>query len=276
MKHTSTIFLFIVSTSIAQSQQYKNSIAAPYIGLNAYTSGANNALVQHSNIAAIAFTTSSNVAVYTEQRFGLAQLRNVNMAVALKAKNAGYGIQANSFGTSGFTENNIGISYARLLGSKVALGAKVNYYNQNIAGYGNSSAITAEAGLLLQLTPKLTSGVSVYNPTSTVFGASKTEKLVSIYKFGLGYTVSTKVNIVAEAVQQQGLPAYVIAAVHYQFEKNFFAKVGLSTAANNFFVAAGVLVNNQFSLHITASHHQQLGISPGVMLQYSFAKNKAN
>jgi hypothetical protein len=251
------------------AQQFKNNVGAPYIGLSAYSTKFMDVFGYHTNTAALGELKTSAIGVFGERRFGVQELNNFSAHTALATKAGGIGLQANRFGFSGFNETQIGIGYGKQLSDKITIGAKANYYQQQIAGYGNASTVNAEAGILLHLTPKLTSGISVFNPIGGKFGINKTEKLASFYKLGLGYDISDKVNIVTELIKQDNSPINFIGAVHYQFEKKFFAKVGVSSAASNFFAAVGINLNNQFRMDVFASHHQQLGFSPGVMLLFT-------
>ncbi len=268
-KITSFIIL-IFSCFFSEAQQFKNNIASPYIGLSAYSKNCTDLFGANSNQATLGELKNKAIGVIAERRFGLQELNNFLASFALPTKSGTFGLQANRFGFSSFNETQLGIGYGRTLGDKVSVGGKVNYYSQQIASYGNANNINMEAGMLLHLTQKLNAGISVFNPVGGKFGINKNEKLNSIYKFGLGYDVSEKVFIASEFVKEENTPLNFISAIHYQFEKKFFAKVGLSSAANNFFAAAGLVLNNDFRLDIFISHHQQLGISPGIMLQYNF------
>jgi hypothetical protein len=251
------------------AQQFKNNVGAPYIGLSAYSTANNTIFGTQTNIASLGNLQQSSIGAFAERRYGLQDLHNLSLHTGFVTKSGNVGIQANRFGNEGFNETQLGLGYGINLNNKISVGARVNYYNQLIAGYGNASTVNAEAGILLQLTAKLKSGVSVFNPVASAFGINKTEKLASIYKLGLGYDVSKKVLIATEFVKQENEPINLIAMVHYQFEKKFYAKVGASSAAANFFAAAGLSLNNQFRIELFASHHQQLGFSPGLMLLFT-------
>lgn len=267
------VLLFFLSfVQFSNAQQFKNNVGAPYIGLSGYSKKFNDAFGTNSNQAALGTLKSSAIGIVGERRFGLNDLNNYAANIAFTTKSGNFGLQANRFGSNAFNETQLGLGYGRSLGEKVSIGGKINYYNQQIAGYGNGSTINVEAGLLLHLTNKLSAGVSAFNPVGGTFGIDKTEKLASIYKFGLGYDVSDKVYIASELVKQENTPLNYIGAIHYQFEKKFFAKVGVSTAASNFFASAGVSLNNQFRIDLFASHHQQLGFSPGVLLLFNPSK----
>jgi hypothetical protein len=270
MLKTLILVLFLsINSTIFFAQQFKNNVGAPFIGLSAYDSQNATVFGTQTNIAALGALQQSSAGAFAERRYGLSDINNYSLHTGFVTKGGNIGVQGNRFGNSNFNETQLGLGYAKNLNNKITVGARVNYYNQLIAGYGNASTVNAEAGILLQLTSKLKSGISVFNPIATKFGVDNTEKLASIYKLGLGYNASSKVFIAAEFVKQENTPANFIGMVHYQFEKKFYAKAGVSTAASNIFAAAGVSINNQFRLELFTSHHQQLGFTPGLMILFT-------
>lgn len=266
MKLIYTISLLLFCATVS-AQQFKNNVGAPYLGLGAYSS-AGSVLGNLSNTANLGFLKNSGAGVFAERRFGLSDLNNVNATAALVTKAGGIGVQFNRFGFNEFNESQVGIGYGRALNDKVSVGAKINYYNQRIPTYGNAGTVNAEAGLLIKLTSRLTSGISVFNPAGGKFGVDNTEKLASVYKLGMGYDVSDKVLVVGEITKTENEPVNFIGMVHYQFEKKFYAKAGVSTAANNLFASAGVALSKNFKLEVSASHHQTLGFTPGIVLVF--------
>jgi hypothetical protein len=270
LQKLTTTSICIFFAFFCKAQQLKSNIAAPYIGLSSYSKGFIDAFGINSNVATLGVLKNKAVGIYAERRYGLEELNNFAATIAIPSKSGTFGLQANRFGFSSFNETQIGLGYGKQLSEKISIGGKVNYYSQQIAGYGKANTVNIEAGLLLHLTAKLNAGISAFNPVGGKFGINQTEKLSSIYKFGLGYDVSEKVFIASEFVKEENAPLNFIGAIHYQFEKKFFAKVGVSAAASNFFAAAGIVLHNDLRLDICISHHQQLGISPGVILQYNF------
>jgi hypothetical protein len=268
------LVLFIFSALRGNTQQFKNNVGAPYTGLSAYSKKFTDLFGMTTNVAALGEIKNSGIGIFGERRFNLSELNNFSGNLVLATRSGSFGIQGNRFGFEGFNETQLGLGYGLPLGEKISLGGKINYYSQQVPGYGNAATVNYEAGLLLHLTARLHSGISVFNPAGGKFGINKTEKLVSIYKFGLGFDVSDKVFLAAETVKEENKPLNLIGAVHYQFEKKFFAKLGVSTAASNIFAAIGLRLNNQFRLDLFASHHQQLGISPGIQLHFNFSGKK--
>ncbi|MES2850756.1 MAG: hypothetical protein V4685_16980, partial [Bacteroidota bacterium] len=131
----------------------------------------------------------------------------------------------------------------------------------------SDNTINFEIGALVHLTDKLNAGLHVYNPVGGKF--SKTdEKLTSAYKVGLGYDASEKFFISAELVKEEDFPVNMNAGFQYQFAKQFFARGGISSANSVAYGGLGLSWSN-LRLDISASYHQQLGVSPGLLLIYN-------
>ena len=129
-----------------------------------------------------------------------------------------------------------------------------------------------EIGALVHLTDKLNAGVHVYNPVGGEF--SKTdEKLTSSYQVGLGYDASDRFFVSAEVVHEEDYPVNLNAGVQYRFAKQFFARAGIASTNSVSYAGVGLAWSN-LRLDISGSYHPQLGISPGLLLIFSFAKDE--
>ncbi len=264
------LFLFFANLSLASNaQSLRRAIAAPYIGLSAYSLHHVDAFSFTSNQAALAQITGPAIGVYGERRFLLAETNMYSAVGVFSTKQGNFGVQADYFGFKNYNESQLGIAYARSLGSALDVGVKFNYYSYRIPGYGSSSAVNFELGAIAHLTDKLSAGIHFYNPVGGNLSKTNDEKLGSIYKFGAGYEASDDLLVSIEIVKQEDLPVNVNAGVQYSFAKQFFARVGIASENESPYAGAGISWNN-FRLDVSASYHSQLGFSPGLMLIINF------
>ncbi len=262
-------FLLFIFAASLQAQSLRRPIAATYIGLGAYSTNHVDVFSFTSNQAALAQMKSPAIGVYGERRFLLAETNMYSAVAVLPTKQGNFGLQADYFGFKNYNESQIGIAYARSLGSMLNIGIKFNYYSYRIPAYENSSAVNFEIGAIAHLTDKLNAGVHFYNPVGGTLTKTNNEKLGSIYKFGIGYEASENFIVSAEIVKQEDLPVNVNAGVQYNFDKRFFARLGIASENESPYAGAGISWNN-FRLDISASYHPQLGFSPGLMLIINF------
>lgn len=269
MRKIYLFFLLVSLSTFLNAQSLRRRLAAPYIGLGAYSINHVDAFSFTSNQAALAQIKSPAIGVYAERRFLLVETNMYSAVGVLPTKQGNFGLQADYFGFKNYNESQLGIAYARSLGSKLDIGVKFNYYSYRIPGYENSSAVNFEIGAIAHLTDQLHAGIHFYNPVGGTLSKTNNEKLGSIYKFGLGYEPSEFFLVSVEIVKQEDLPVNVNAGVQYNFAKQFFARAGIASENESPYAGAGISWNN-IRLDLSASYHPQLGFSPGLMLIVNF------
>ena len=269
-----TILLVVLSTEAVESQILHRPMTAVYSGLGAYSINNADLFSFTANQASLAQLKNGGVAVYSERRFMLAELNNYSMAIALITGSGNFGLKATYAGFSEYNESQLGLAYARKLGKKLDMGAQFNYNGFRIAGYGSAAAVTFEAGIIMHASENLHVGIQVNNPVGGRFGNGGEEKLSSVYTLGFGYEASDKFFLSAEIVKEEDQPVNVNAGIQYKFLPRVFARVGVSSAASCAWTGIGLLWKS-FRVDVTTSYHQQLGLTPGLLLFFNF-KSKEN
>ena len=258
----------------AASQAITEPVAASYVSLGAYSSHFTDVYATRSNAASLAQLKQSAVAVYGERRFMISELSLYTASLGMVTGIGNFGFHGSYFGFNLSNQSQVSLSYGRKISAKADIGASF-YYNQiRQAGiYGSSGSFTAGAGLLLHLTPKIHAGISIYNPTGASYDKEKQEHIPSQYSFGMGYDASEKLFIAAEMVKTEGFPVNVNAGFQYRFIPQFFIAGGIATANAKYYAALGWNLAF-FRMDIAMSYHPQLGLSPGLLVLYSFGKKQ--
>ncbi len=264
MKKYLLIILAILLLQLSVGQSLRQPVSAIYLGLGAYSTHQVDVFSFVNNQAALAQTKNAVAGVYGEKRFLLAATSMYSAAIALPSSSGNFGMNLAYAGFKNFNEHQLGLAYARSLGPKVDIGLQFNYYGYRIPAYNNASTVTVEMGALLHVTDNLNVGVHVYNPIGGKM-VKTGEQLAAVYKMGLGYDVSDLLFVGAELVKEENTPVNVNAGLQYQFEKQFFARVGIATATASTYGGVGICWNNM-RLDISGSYHPQLGWSPGLLL----------
>ncbi len=272
-KTTLTLILFCILTQFSYSQSLRYSVSMPFIGLGAYSQQQNDVFSFTDNQAALAQQKNTAVGIYGERRFLLADNSAYALAAAFPSRLGNFAVKFNYAGFTNFNENALGLAYARSLGKKVDIGVQFNYYGYRVPSYSNASALNFEIGAILHLTQKINAGFHVYNPVGGKLGKSGDEKLASVYKFGLGYDASENFFISIETIKEEDESLNVTGGVQYQFQKQFFARVGFVSETGSAFGGVG-LSWKSIRLDISANYHPQLGFSPGLSLIANFKGKK--
>lgn len=255
------------------SQSLRYAVSMPYIKLAAYSQQQQDVFSFTGNQAALAQQKNISAGIYGEQRFLLANNSAYTLAAAFPTNMGNFGVTVNYAGFSNFNENAIGLAYARKLGSKVDIGIQFNYYGYRIPTYGNASSINFEFGAIMHLSEKINAGFHIYNPVGGKLGKTGDEKLASAYKFGLGYDASKNFFISLETIKEENKPLNVTGGVQYQFEKQFFARLGFVSENGSAYGGVGVSWKN-IRLDLSANYHPQLGFSPGLSFIAKFKEKK--
>jgi hypothetical protein len=268
----SLFILFLLSVTTAFSQTLRKPVSAIYLGLSAYSTDHTDVFSFVHNQASLAGAKMTSAGAYGERRFLLAATSVYTMAIAIPTTKGNFGIDLDYAGFTNYNESQVGLAYARNLGKKIDVGIQFNYYGFNIPYYGGAATIYAEIGAIVHLTDKLNLGMHIYNPTGGNF-ARTSEKLTSIFTSGIGYDASDNFFVGAEVVKEESLPVTVNAGVQYRFEKQFFARMGISSATSSTYMGFGVAWDI-FRIDVSVSNHPQLGISPGLLFIMNFGKKK--
>ncbi|KAA9041352.1 hypothetical protein FW778_04775 [Ginsengibacter hankyongi] len=269
MRKLYLLFSIIVFNSSLSGQSLRTPVAASYIGLGAYSTHHVDGFSLTANQAALAQIKNPVTGVYGENRFLLNATNMYSAVFAVPTTQGNFGIQIDYFGFKDYNESQIGLAYARSLGNKLDLGIKFNYYSFRIPAYHGSSAVNFEIGAIAHLADKLNAGIHFYNPVGGNLSKTSNEKLSSIYTFGIGYEPSESFLVSAEIVKPEDLRVSINAGVQYNFQKQFFVRVGVNSANESPYAGAGISWKD-IRLDVSASYHPQLGLSPGLMLLVNF------
>ncbi len=270
--------LVIVTLSIhffLTGQILRRPVAANYISTGAYSTTHTDVFSFTANQASLARFKNISAGVYGERRFMLNELSFYKVAFALPTRSGNFGLNTGYYGFAAYNETQAGLVYARSLGNKIDIGVQFNYNGIKVAGYGNAFAISAEAGIILHLTDKLNAGVQINNPAGGKYNKGGNEKLPFVYTAGLGYEASQTFFVSAEVQKEEDQPINVNAGLQYKFLPQLLARAGVSTATSAAWLGIGIGIRS-FRLDVTASYHQHLGITPGLLLVFNFPARAEN
>jgi hypothetical protein len=270
------VFMLILFASLFSfSQAIHRTVSIPYyVSMNAYTAQHTDLFSISSNKAALAQLDNSCAGVFSERRFLLSSLNHFVAVIGLHAGHGNFGMNTGYFGFKDYNETQIGLAYAKKLGSKLDIGACFNFNSIKISGYGNSSAINGEIGILLHLTDKLHAGINVFNPAGGKFGNDFNEKLATVITVGSGYEASENFFVSTEIKKEEGLPVNVNAGIQYKFLPQLFVRVSIASETSTTYFGIGFIMKS-FRMDVIASYHPQLGFTPAMLLVFNF-KSKQN
>jgi len=242
-------------------------VAAPWLGLDAYSTNQITPFSFSGNQAVLAQTGKPGIGLFGEEPFLLKELRHYRLSGVFPSRLGNFGIQLNYGGFSNFNHYRIGLAYARNMGPRLAIGIQFSYFGYRIPAYPGYSGFDAEVGLILQLNRQLRFGLHAHNP----FGKAGKVADDPVYKAGLGYDASDRFYAGIELMKAGSRPAAVVAMLQYRLSGILYARAGVSTHPASPYLSVGIGFR-RFRLDLSVSHHPQLGYSPGILI--IFGKNE--
>ncbi|MCW3110936.1 MAG: hypothetical protein JWQ09_5442, partial [Segetibacter sp.] len=223
------ILMIVVPTLYSEAQVVKQPLSIRYAALGAYSKNFSDIFSATSNQASLSTLKSGAFGVYGERRFMLNELNGYTAIAAVPTPSGTIGLQVDYFGSSSFNESQLGFMYARKISTQVDIGAKFNYHMVRVPGYSTATAVNFEAGAIFHVTERLHSGIHVYNPASSKLGKTGSEKLASVYRFGVGYEASERLFVSTEIEKHEDRPIGINAGLQYNLHTRIFIRSGIST-----------------------------------------------
>jgi hypothetical protein len=258
-------------TGPVPAQTYRIHKEAVYPQFTTYSTWNADVFSFAANQASLASMKQFSAGIYSERRYMLEDLSTFQSALAMPTSGGSFGLMLNYLGNKGYNESQAGLAYARSIGDQVDIGVQFNYQQFKTSGYGSTSLVNMEAGLIGQITDRLRAGVHLYNLAERAISRTEGLSLPFIYSAGMGYDVSQQLYIGATLEKEENYPVTFCAGVHYSINEKVFARCGISTQNSTFFFGGGVLLNT-LRVDATASIHPYLGVTPGLMI--TFHSNK--
>lgn len=222
----------------------------------------------HHNPGALGELKTMSVGVSYENRFLLKQLQSQGFVFAQPLKVGVISVGAQLYGYNQFRTQRIGAGYSLKLADFLYAGVQLNYQglilNEN---YGSNHSMSAEAGIQAIITPKWKVGISVFNLGRAKLSSYQNDRYTTLMRIGTSYMVSDKVMIMAEAQKNVDFKTDFKGAVEYQAFKNFYLRLGASSAPIDFTFGFGYKWK-VISIDLGTAYHQTLGWSPNFSLTY--------
>lgn len=256
-----------------EAQVSVRPLSASYAGIGAYSIHHTDGFSFTANQASLARLINTSVAVSTEQRFLLTDIRHYSATIAVLTSSGNFGLQISHYGNPAYHESLFGLAYARSLGDNLDAGIQFNYTSIGISGYGSAGTIGFSIGSIMHISPQVHAGVQISNPLGMKFGADRSEKLPAVFRFGFGYEPSEEFFTGIEISKEENKPVDFNAGMQYKFLSQLFARAGISTATSSSWISIGILLK-RYRLDVTAHYHPVSGFTPGLSFVFIFEKAK--
>ena len=243
-----------------------------FIDIRAYSMGKSSAaLPTAANPAGVSLTRQGFASLGYVNRFALKELSSYSGCVAVPTRVLDFTAYLARFGMDAYNENKVSLAVSRRLTSRFALGVRVNYSVRQLADRDkNVHALTADLGMLVTATDKLTIGVVVNNPLRKGIVKGKTdEKLPVSFAVGAAYQPLPTLLLTAEVEKSSAERAWYKLGAEYSPIAALDIRAGFLGAP--FIPTFGVGVNlSAFTINVGAKWHTSLGPELMCGIDYTF------
>ncbi len=276
---TLTLLFYLIGPTIIAIENL--SSGARSLGLSNANVTLQDIWSANNNQAGLAFVEQFGFGFSYENRFGLSELSIKNLNAAIPFKLGTFGVTIQQFGYSDYSEYKFGIGYGLKVSKHISIGAQIDYLLVSISESQtqNKSGVTAEIGLLADLTKNLKMGFHMYNLPNTKLSGDYGEHIPMILKLGLNYNFSKKLLTIFEIQKNIDLNPEIKIGVEYHPIEQLFFRGGINaptSSSTDVQFSAGIGIKlQQFTLDLAFNHQSYIGYISQISLSYSLVK-KAN
>lgn len=226
----------------------------------------------YNNAASLADVEDIVCAASYQIRFNLDELSARSLCAIWPNK---YGIVSAGVLQNGFSKSLLSrymLGYSRGFGKSTSAFLQYNFITHNIEGSGSAKGFYSALGLRQTVTKELMLGVLIVNPEqSDITYYSMSYALPTLFVAGLQWTNNAWVRVLAETEKElDRVPVYK-GAVEMAVNKQFFLRCGIKGRPVEFSFGSGYSFSH-FNIDIGFLYHQQLGLSSGLGIIYTFKR----
>jgi len=221
------------------------------------------------NQAGLAHIENFTAGAFYENKFLISEMAYTGIGMASPLGAGTIGLTYANFGFSVYGESKLGLSYGLKLSEKFSIGVQANYHNTVIQAenYGSTNTFTAELGLRLEVSEKVSLAAHIFNPTRSQLNEYNDERLPTILRFGAQYNISDELLVTGEVEKDIDETGLVRAGIEYQPVDILYIRLGASSQPSLFAFGLGINLG-QFQFDLASTYHSVLGYSPQVSLSF--------
>lgn len=271
MKNTLYLSILLTMLFISPKMMYAEDLFS-YADIRSWSMGKTfTAICSSGNPSGYAFETKSTIAANYINRYGMKELSTYSCFGMYNNRILNTGIYISRFGMNAYNENKASIYFSRQLSEHIALGIRINYlFWQMYSMENNVHAITADIGMLIKPTEKLTIGMVINNPVRKgIIKGKSMDKLPVMIAAGISYEPLSTLLLTCEVEKSISEEVYYKAGAEYMPIKELAIRIGI--IARPFIPTFGIGINlKAFSINLGAKYHNTLGLEYMCGINYSF------
>ena len=220
------------------------------------------------NVANLSFAERVRIDVQYARPFGLKELAQSGLTVAIPNRRGSFGFGISSFGFSAYEEKQISAGFSKKILEQLFAGIALRYMSVAITGYGAASMIGLDVGLMIKTNESLKFALVAKNINSPKF-ISNGKPVSPNVKIGLSYSPHSGVVLVGELQKEKYFNKIVRLGAEFELIKGQYLRFGLSNNPSSFSMGFGLSVHGA-EISFSAVTHQYLDLSQSLSFGYLF------
>lgn len=226
-----------------------------------------------NNASLLAFEENISLAASYQMRFNLEELSSRSLSGIIPTKLGVFSglVLQNGYNKSLYTR--YGLSYSRSFGHSTSAFFQYNYMTHHIEATDRSQGSFSSLGLYHKISQAVQLGLFIQNPEQAKIKYQENSyPLPTLYNVGIAWVNGQSVRIIAEVEKELNYRPVYKAAIQFAFKNRLFIRSGIKGQPVEFSFGGGFLVSN-LNIDVGFLYHQNLGLSSGIGLSYSFKKS---
>jgi len=218
-----------------------------------------------SNPANLNSLKKFNIGVFSERKFNLKELSNHIIVSGFLLGKIKMGLMVQQAGTSNFNQHFFGLCFSKKIGEHTSLGIQSKLLTNNISKQMNQKFISAEVGLVTNLSKVVKLGFTAENCMSFNKQTNLDNAYLLNISTGLFYEISKQFSLNINCFKTSNESPFFSGHMSYQLLKKIAIKLGFTSNIN----AANIDVSyygKKLNLNLILSFHPILGITPGTAI----------
>lgn len=276
MKLIHRFFWFAIFSLLVEPSYSQGEVGAPAAAMAGAFQTRESVWMMFHNPAGLAGESKKiQAGVFGENRFLMKELSEQGFALSAGFSKSAIGLSYRSYGFDSFKESGATLSYAMILSEKLRAAIQLRYLALSFGDvYGRSSLVSGSAGLIYDVTAKLSVGAHLEDPTRPYFSETTNVRRSVRYRITPVYRFSDKLYASAEIRKTADTPVSLRFGMEYKFISSLAVRGGFiaDTGASTFGFG---WMSKSIQIDAAAGYLPNLGFVPQVSLTYSIAKETA-
>lgn len=260
-------YLLLINEAGGAFEERLLSARASALG-GSYSALPSDQLALFGNVANLTKQSQLNFSVIYSRPFGLKELSQSGLAMAIPSRFGAFGLSASRFGFSLYRENLLSVGYAINPFKNISIGISLNLMEVRIKGYGVGRSMSMNSGILAELKDNLILGLTIRNLNSPTVSAGE-ESLPPSMRLGLLYLPASNFKVITEYQKERGFSDILRVGAEIELFPSQFLRLGVSNNPSIFSMGFG-LTSKGITIDYSAVTHQFLGTTQNISFGFTF------